>query len=218
MLFDLRGRRRRVVQATYLMLALLLGGGLVLFGIGGDVSGGLLDAFRSGGGDSGDTVRQDAIDKQEERLQARPEDERTLQNLVRDYYALATSKREEGSVGFPPDAKDDLRKASSYWKRYAEAVESPNPDTAGYALQIYDVQALNQPKEAARVAAMLAEDANDTPAYLRLVAYAARAGDTRTADLAAQKAVDLAPKAQRKAVKQQAEALKEPPQAQQPGG
>jgi hypothetical protein len=218
MLFDLRGRRRRAVQAIYLMLALLMGGGLVLFGIGGDVSGGLLDAFRSSGGDSGDTVRQDAIDKQEERLQARPEDERVLQNLVRDYYALATSKREEGSLGFPPDAKDDLRKASSYWKRYAEAAENPNPDTAGYALQIYDVQALNQPKEAARVAAILAEDANDTPSYLRLVAYAARAGDTRTADLAAQKAVDLAPKAQRKVIKQQAEQLKKPPQAQQPGG
>ena len=218
MLFDLRGRRRRAVQAIYLMLALLMGGGLVLFGIGGDVSGGLLDAFRSSGGDSGDAVRQDAIEKQEERLQARPDDERILQNLVRDYYALATSRRDEASGGFPPDAKDDLRKASSYWKRYAEAAENPNPDTAGYALQIYDVQALNQPKEAARVAALLAEDANDTASYLRLVAYAARAGDTRTADLAAQKAVDLAPKAQRKVIKKQAEALKKPPQAQQPGG
>src|SRR5215210_1319274 len=218
MLFDLRGRRRRAVQAIYLMLALLMGGGLVLFGIGGDVSGGLLDAFRSSGGDSGDTVRQDAIDKQEERLQARPDDERILQNLVRDYYALATSKREEDSVGFPPDAKDDLRKASSYWKRYSEATENPNPATAGYALQIYDVQALNQPKGAARVAALLAEGANDTASYLRLVAYAARAGDTRTADLAAQKAEDLAPKGQRKVIKKQAEALKKPPQAQQPGG
>ena len=39
MLFDLRGRRRRAVQATYLILAVLMGGGLVLFGIGGDVSG-----------------------------------------------------------------------------------------------------------------------------------------------------------------------------------
>ena len=40
MLFDLRGRgRRRTVQVIYLTLALLLGGGLVLFGIGGDVQG-----------------------------------------------------------------------------------------------------------------------------------------------------------------------------------
>jgi hypothetical protein len=218
MLFDLRGRRRRAVQVIYLLLALLMGGGLVLFGIGGDVSGGLVDAFKGGGGPSGDTARQDAIDKQEERLQAKPNDERVLQTLVRDYYVLATSKREDSSTGFPPDAKDDLRKAAAYWKRYAAVAEKPNPDVAGYALQVFDTQALNQPKEAARVAALLAEDANDTPSYLRLVSYAAQAGDKRTADLAAQKAVELAPKAQRKLVKQQAEALKKPSQGQQPSG
>jgi hypothetical protein len=218
MLFDLRGRRRRAVQATYLMLALLMGGGLVLFGIGGDVSGGLVDAFRGGGGPSGDTAREDAIEKSEERLKARPTDERVLQILVRDYYVLATSKREESSTAFPADAREDLRKAAAYWKRYEEAAEKPNPDTAVYALQIFDAQALNQPKEAARVAAILAEDSNDSPSYLRLVSYAAKAGDKRTADLAAQKAVELAPKSQRKLVKQQAEALKKPQQEQQPSG
>ena len=51
MLFDLRGRgRRTTVQVIYLTLALLMGGGLVLFGIGGDVSGGLVDAFREDSG------------------------------------------------------------------------------------------------------------------------------------------------------------------------
>jgi hypothetical protein len=218
MLFDLRGRRRRVVQATYLMLALLLGGGLVLFGIGGDVSGGLFDAFRDGGGQSGDSALEDRIDKQEERLQANPRNEVLLQTLVRDYYSLATSQRESGTTGFPEDAKDDLRKAGSYWTRYEAVADEPSPDTAGYALQIYDVGGLNRPKEAQQAAAILAEAANDTPSYLRLVSYAARAGDTRTADLATQKAVDLAPKAQRKLIKQQAEALKKAPQAQQPSG
>jgi hypothetical protein len=218
MLFDLRGRRRRAVQVTYLMLALLMGGGLVLFGIGGDVSGGLLDAFKGGGGQSGDSALQDRVDKQEERLQTNPRNEVVLQNLVRDYYSLATGKRESGTTGFPDDAKDDLRQAGVYWERYLRVADTPNPDTAGYALQVYDQAALNRPKEAARAAAILAEDANDTPSYLRLVSYAARAGDTRTADLATQKAVDLAPKAQRKLIKQQAEALKKAPQAQQPSG
>ena len=50
MLFDLQGKRRRVVQVTYLGLAILMGGGLVLAGIGSDASGGLLDAFKGGGG------------------------------------------------------------------------------------------------------------------------------------------------------------------------
>ncbi|SRR6266540_2132619 len=218
MLFDLRGRRRRTVQVTYLLLALLMGGGLVLFGVGGSVSGGLLDAFKGGGGPSGNSALQDRIDKQEKRLQATPRNEVLLQNLVRDYYSLATSKRDSGSAGFPPDAKDDLRKAGSYWQRYADTADKPNPATAGYALQIFDVGGLNKPKEAQQAASILAQDANDTPSYLRLVLYASRAGDKRTADLAGQKAVDLAPKAQRKAIKKQVEDLKKAAQQQQPSG
>src|SRR5579864_9360624 len=54
MLFDLRSRgRRRTVQGVYLGLALLMGGGLVLFGVGaGNGFGGLLNAFNGGGGSS----------------------------------------------------------------------------------------------------------------------------------------------------------------------
>jgi hypothetical protein len=218
MLFDLRGRRRRAVQATYLLLALLMGGGLVLFGIGGDVSGGLFDAFKGGGGPSAGSAFQDRIDKQEERLQANPQNQVILASLVRDYYSLATSQRDTGTAGFPPDAKDDLGKAGTYWQRYSAAADKPSPDVAGYALQVYDVGGLNRPKEAQKAAAILAEDANDTPSYLRLVSYAARAGDTRTADLAGQKAVDLAPKDQQKLIKKQVEALKKAPQQQQPSG
>src|SRR5919107_5447025 len=104
MLFDLRGRRRRAVQATYLMLAFLMGGGLVLFGIGGEVSGGLVDAFKGGGGDSTDSALQDRVDREEERLRANPRNERLLQELVRDYYSLAVAQRESGSTGFPEEA------------------------------------------------------------------------------------------------------------------
>ena len=85
MLFDLRGRRRRAVQVTYLMLALLMGGGLVLFGIGGDVSGGLIDAFKGGGGgSSADSALQDRADRQEERLARNPQNQAILQNLIRE--------------------------------------------------------------------------------------------------------------------------------------
>ena len=219
MLFDLRGRRRRAVQATYLMLAVLMGGGLVLFGIGGDVSGGLLDAFKGGGGGSnGDSALRDQVERQQERLAKSPQNEVVLQNLVRDYYSLATAQRESGTIGFPADAKDELRKAGEFWQRYTRVVDGePSADAARYALQVYDVGALNRPKEAQTAAALIAKDSNDVASYLRLVSYAALAGDTRTADLAAEKAVDLAPKAQRKQVEKQAEALKKPPM-QQPAG
>jgi hypothetical protein len=218
MLFDLRGRRRRAVQATYLALAVLMGGGLVLFGIGGDVSGGLFDAFsdRSGGGDPNQAL-EERIDRLERRAAANPNNEAALQELVSNYYQLAASQQESGGSPFPDEAKDELRKAAAAWQRYVDTVEGqPNAATATYALRVYDVTALNQPKEAQKAAAILAEEQNDSTSYLQLVAYAALAGDTRTADLATQKAVDLAPKGQKKAVKQQAERLQQP-QQQQPG-
>src|SRR5437588_3798105 len=61
MLFDLRGRgRRRTVQAVYLGLALLIGGGLILFGVGtGTGGGGLLNGIGgNGGGNSNAVVSQ----------------------------------------------------------------------------------------------------------------------------------------------------------------
>ena len=54
---------------------------------------------------------------------------------------------------------------------------------------------------------VLAADANDSQTYLLLVQYATAAGDKRTAQLAAQKAVDLAPKNQRKQVEKVAKQL-----------
>src|SRR4051812_34382188 len=62
MLFDLRGRgRRRTVQAIYLSLAILMGGGLVLFGIGSSQNGGIIDAV-VGDGSSGDSATK-TLDK-----------------------------------------------------------------------------------------------------------------------------------------------------------
>jgi hypothetical protein len=221
MLFDLRGRRRRAVQATYLTLAVLMGGGLVLVGVGSNVNGGLLDVFKGTGDDSGSDVApavRKRIERNEKRLKASPADTAILAELVRDEYQVATAQIESGATGFPKDARDELRKVDVYWTRYL-AVEKakPSPDLARYALQVYDPAGLNKPKAAQKAASIIAQDGNDTNSYLNLVQYAALAGDKRTADLAAVKAVDLAPKNQRKAVKAQADQLKKP-QTSQPQG
>src|ERR687893_822484 len=168
MLFDLRGRRRRAVQATYLTLAVLMGGGLVLFGIGGDVSGGLFDAFsdRSGSGSASEDL-EERIDQREERLSANPQNEAALKALLRDYHALAGAQLPAGGGPYPEEAKDELREAGQYWQRR-----------------------------------IVAEDGNDFQSYLALVQLSTAAGDERTADLAAQKAVDLAPEGLKKQVRQ----------------
>lgn len=215
MLFDLQGKRRRVVQATYLTLAILMGGGLVFFGIGSDVQGGLSDAFSGGGGgDDGNSALEKRIERNEKKLAAgaaTPAAEAARKALVRDYYQLAVSKTSEEDQSFSGDAKADLRKAAANWNAYLE-LEPEKVDTslANVALQVYDPLALNKPKEAQEAARLIAEATEETNAYLRLVQYAALAGDTRTANLAAAKAVDLAPPGERKAVKAQAEQLKNP--------
>jgi hypothetical protein len=227
MLFDLRGRRRRAVQATYLTLAVLMGGGLVFFGIGGDVSGGLFDAFseRGGGTDSGGGAIEERIERNEKRLNANPNDTTAMKELVRDNYALAGTQTPSGSTGYPEEARDELREADRWWRRYTAAEkENVDPGVARFAVQLYGPTALNKPKEAAEAAQIIAAADNDAQSYLQLVQYAALAGDTRTANLAAQKAVDLAPKDQRKEVERLAEQLKKPqaaqpqPQAAQPQG
>jgi hypothetical protein len=215
MLFDLRGRRRRAVQATYLTLAVLMGGGLVLFGIGGDVSGGLFDAFSDRSGGSASEQLEDRIDRFEERLDANPRNEAALKALVRDYHALATAQLPTGAVEYPEEARDELRQADQYWQRYLE-VEDGEVDAslARLALTVYDQGALNEPEEALAAMRVVAEAGNDYESYLALVQRAAAAGDERTADLAGQKAVELAPKRLKKQVRQQVKTLKTPPQPQ----
>jgi len=216
MLFDLGGKRRRVVQGVYLMLAVLLGGGLVLFGIGGDVSFNVFDD--AGGGDNpnnaGNELVQKRVDGFEKRLKANPQDENARKELVRGYYQLATGQTKDGQAGFPREAQDELRKSAANWEAYV-ATDPAKPDAslARLVLQLYGPDGLKKPKEVQGAAALIARADNDTNSYLNLVQAAALASDTRTANLAATKAVDLAPKGQRKAVKARAEQLKQPPPA-----
>lgn len=211
MLFDLKGRRRRVVQATYLTLAVLMGGGLVLFGIGGEVSGGLFDAFseRSGNSSDVDETFKKRRDQAQERLRVNPRDEDALKALVRANFQLASSQLPEGALAYPEGARDELQATARAWERYLAL--DPDPLDEGLArlmLQAYGQGALDQGAKLVRTAELIAR-ADETPQnYLLLVQYAALAGDTRTADLAGRRAIDLAPRDQRSTVRDQVEQAK----------
>lgn len=216
MLFDLQGKRRRVVQGTYLMLALLMGGGLALVGVGSDIQGGLLDAFGGGGSNnnSGNSLVQKRVDANEKKLAIRPKDAALRKSLARDYYQLATGQASADGT-FPSGAQDELRKSAGNWQAYlALNPPKPDPSLARVALQVYNPGALNRPTQAEEAARLIAQSEDSVNAYLNLVQYAALAKDTRTADLAASKAVDLAPAAQRKQVRAQVKQLQKPPAAQ----
>jgi hypothetical protein len=212
MLFDLKGKRRRVVQGTYLTLAVLMGGGLVLFGIGGGTNGGLLDAFKGGGGgSSAEKNLNKEIEAAQKRLALNSSDQGALIVMATDNYRLATAKADPNTGAFNDEGKADLAKAASAWERYlALEPAKPNDTVAGYMLQAYGQAGLNKPAQAKQAAEIFSEAHPSSNAYIQVVYYASLSGDTRTAKLAGQKALSLAPKSQRSSVKaliKQAEAV-----------
>ncbi|MFL5827146.1 MAG: hypothetical protein ACJ76V_11545 [Thermoleophilaceae bacterium] len=203
MLFDLKGRRRHAVQATYLLLAVLMGGGLVLFGIGGgSLNGGLLDAFKGGGGSSGDSAVKKRIDNEKKQLVLNPQNEVVLKALVRDNYQLAAANVDPSTSQFTKDAKGDLQQAALYWQKYLGTTPNTvDPSLAQTMIQVYGQGGLNKAAPAAQAAEVVAQASPNPNAYLQLAQYATLAGQTRKAELAGQKAIALAPKSQRSSVK-----------------
>jgi hypothetical protein len=224
MLFDLQGKRRRVVQVTYLTLALLMGGGLVLLGVGSDANGGLLNALT--GGDSGGASSSDArkpfeaqIKSANAKLQANPKDQAALATLVRAHFGLAgleTDTNDQGVTSINEKGQAEMKQADQAWRRYIATNPDPiNPDLALTAIQIYRTIGLpsdQKDKIALYVAPAraIAEQQNTSDAYVTLVAVATQAGDTRTAGLAEKKALSLATsKDEKDTIKQRIDAAKQ---------
>lgn len=210
MLFDLQGKRKRLVQVTYLTLAILMGGGLVLFGIGGEVSGGLVDALSgqgTGGGNANQTIEQ-RIERDRKALEANPRNTAALESLVRSHYQLATDDADPNTGAFGEEGKKELAQAGQAWQRYVELAKRPDDSLAGLMLQAYGETGLNKPEEATEAAELVANARPSAVAYLQLSQYAFKAGQTRKGELAGQKAIELAPKSQKKLVRQQVEAAK----------
>jgi tetratricopeptide (TPR) repeat protein len=201
-LFDLKGRRRRVVQTTYLLLAILMGGGLVLFGIGGSVSGGLLDAIQ-GQSTSSNSIVQKRIDANEKKLEADPKNAAALKEIARDWYQLANDEADPNTGQFTDTGKERLANADDAWQRYLGLdPKKPDPSLAALMVNVYAPTGLNKAAEGAEAAEIVTTAQPSAQAYLQLAQYAAQAGQDRKAGLAGQKAIELAPKNQRSTVKQ----------------
>ena len=211
MLFDLQGKRRRMVLATYLILAVLMGGGLVLFGVGsGNISGGLFDAItgkNSNSSSGGSSIVDKRIKTDQRAIVVNPKNTTAMADLVRAHYQLAGNDEDQNTGQFGDQGKAELRKASAAWQRYIAAAKKPDPSLAALMLNAYGDIGLKDNAHAAEAAEFVADAQPSAQAYLQLAQYAARAGQTRKATLAGQKAIQLAPKSQKKLVKQQVQAL-----------
>lgn len=221
MLFDLRGKRRRTVQVTYVGLAFLMAVGLIGAGVGSGVSGGIFDLFGGGGGSStADKTVQKKIDRAEKALRLDPKDEAAMASLVRSHYQLASLDTNQRSGKFGKDGKKELRKADAAWQRYVDSnPKKPDDSLAGLMVVAYSPIGLNDPSGAAGAAEVVATVRDDAQAWLNLFQYASAAGQTRKADLAAKKALAKAPnKNQKKTVKDTIAQIKQAAASKAAGG
>jgi hypothetical protein len=220
MLFDLRSRgRRRTVQAVYLGLAILMGGGLVLFGVGaGNGLGGLLNAFTGGGSSAGQTA---AVSQQEKAAikatQTNPNSAAAWAALVQARWSTARSSSADVDVNtgqFTTAGKNELNALAQDYQRYKSLAKQPDPTVATLAARAYQYVG-NYAGAASAWEDISAASPNQATAYECLAANAYAANQTRKGDLAAAQALALVPKAQRTLLKSRIEQAKTNPQVAQ---
>jgi tetratricopeptide (TPR) repeat protein len=210
MLFDLRGRgRRRTVQIVYATLAVLMAAGLILFGVGSGLAGGLIDALNGGGGNS--SGGNSALEKQAETLQKRtqqnPQDAATWVRLARARFQLAAGTIDQNTGQYSADGRKDLAAAGAAWDRYL-ALNPEKPDPAVAALMVQAYIQLGRASKAADAQEIVTSARPNRNAYIALAKLAYAAGQTRKGDLAAQKALEGTPKDLRGTIKEQLDQAK----------
>lgn len=218
MLFDLRSRgRRTTVRGIYLGLAILMGSGLVLFGVGTGVGGGGLFGAFTGGGSSNSSqpvlsqTEKDAI----QQTKQNPNSAAAWSALVQARWDSAKGSDFNASTGtFTAAGQTELANAIVAWRRYSQLTKHPDSLTATIAARVYALQG-NYAASAKTWEVVTGADPTDGHAFQCYAASAYAAKQTRLGDLAMSKALDLAPKLQRPILKEQIQAAKTNPQIAQ---
>jgi hypothetical protein len=205
MLFDLRGRgRRRTIQMIYLGLAVLMGGGLIFFGVGGSGVGLFNNDNGATGGTGSNTASVTAARKATEK---RPQDPAAWLNLARR--AAANAEVDQSTGTYTAKGKTQLPEAARAWARYlALKPNSVDPNAAQLLANVFATDGLNRPKDQAAALQVVAQARPSLGTYrnLALAAYAGKL--TRLGDLAAAEALKRTTKQNRATVKQQFAAAK----------
>lgn len=130
MLFDTSGRRKRVIQVVYAVLALLMGASLFL--VVGPFN--LAELVGDSSSSSATKVFDEQVERIEGRLAQNPNDEQLLLALTRAQINVGNSQIETVGAGETPtvsnEALRDFEAASQSWNRYLQATDEPSPTAA----------------------------------------------------------------------------------------
>jgi hypothetical protein len=212
MLFDLRGGgRRRTVQVVYISLAVIMGAGLVLFGIGGAVSGGLIDAITQGGGSTNTGV--ETYQKREAQAVAatrsKPKDPAVWATLARARFQLANAgdNLNQSTGEYSAQGKRVLSQAGDAWQQHLKlSGAKADSGVAGIMVQAYS--SIGDAEKAVEAQEVITEARPRATTFATLAILAYSAGQTRKGDLARAKALQLTDKDQRETMKAQIDEAK----------
>jgi hypothetical protein len=142
-LFDLQSpRRRRVIRVTFGLLALIFAISFVFLGVGTGGGGfSFSDLFGGGSSSSTATAFDDDIKAAQEQLAANPNNTTAQAQLVQLQYSAANANTD--SNGAPTsEGEQHLQEAADAWNKYVKSTDGkPNPSTAVYALNTFDLLA-----------------------------------------------------------------------------
>jgi hypothetical protein len=204
MLFDLKGRRKRLVQVTYVGLAVLFGAGLIGFGVGSNAPGGIVDALKGNGGGNGGSVFQDQVDTARKKVAANPKSKQGWLDLVRAEFNLAASA--DGSDQQTGQLTDKGQQAvlasANAWERYMK-LKPKKPDAASASFAALAYGALQEYAKAFRTQELSTKQRPSPSSYFQLAAFAYSAGEVAKGDAAAAQAVKRTPKDLRNSVRSQ---------------
>jgi tetratricopeptide (TPR) repeat protein len=216
MLFDLRsGARRRTVKVVYLGLALLMFVGFVGFGIGSSgLAGGIGDAITgngsSGGGDKAVVERlTNNVNSADAKVKATPTDAAAWAALAQARLRLANvgDNLDPATGAYTAAGNRQLAAAGTAWDKYL-ALKPTTPDER-LARQMANAYLSTGNANKAVTAQEVVTQVDPTQqTFSNLAIFAYQAGQTRKGDLAATKAVDLAPKDEQKDLKTQLDSAK----------
>jgi hypothetical protein len=204
MLFDLRSKgRRRTVRVVYFGLALIMGVGLIGFGVGsGNGFGGLFSSGGAVGSGTGGGGTGQQISQQEKQAlaqtRANPSNPAGWVALMQARYVSAGqgSNFNSATNTYTASGKAEMARALSAWQRYLQLTTKPDPNMAIVAARGYD--AIGQYKNEATAWQIVTAAHPSVPTYFEDLAVAEyQAKNASLGDLAAAKAVSLAPKATR---------------------
>jgi len=207
MLFDLRSRRRQTtVRIVYVFLALVMGGGLILVGVGTGTGGGLLNAFTNNG--SGGSNANPLVAKQVKAAlkatQQHPESATAWKSLMNARLSEAQTSANYSSTTneYKASGKTALNKGIAAWKQYLK-VTSNKPDITAAELARSMYQGLGDYLGMSSAYQYIVKLEPKLPGAYTCLAYTAYAGSaSQLGDLAAAKAVSLSPKLQKLSLQQ----------------